>query len=297
MIFLTQTDTAEGKAKLRALRPRRFNCLVFNISDDNIHDEQGDLREVNDAIRMKVERDVLPEMKRLVREHDVVLITSDHGFVQLLKHKELVVPVRNEAYPEVRRRYATDRQDLDGVVIPFSDKPRVESTTCAVGRSWFNRQTARGVGSYTRYDHGGISLSEIVVPGVVLHRATALEEVNLGIIAPNRLEAMEDTLCRVEVRVLNRGTSLATVRFAIAHEAPKVVDISKGGEAAYAVDLAATLDLRYVTITVEAKGPDGKFAPVQGGTRQIPMTVTPRQDKVEFGSALGVFDDLDDDLG
>src|SRR5438105_9114748 len=105
--------------------------------------------------------------------------------------------------PEVRRRYATDREDLDGVVLPFSDKPRVESTTCAVGRSWFNRQTARGVGSYTRYDHGGISL-------------------------------------------------------------------------------------------VEAKGADGTFAPVQGGTRQLPITVTPRHDKVEFGSALDVFDDLND---
>ena len=55
--------------------PLQGCCLVFNISDDNIHDEQGDLREVNGAIRMKVERDVLPEMKRLVREHDVVLIT------------------------------------------------------------------------------------------------------------------------------------------------------------------------------------------------------------------------------
>jgi hypothetical protein len=285
---------AEGKAKLRALQPRRFNCLVFNISDDNIHDEQGDLREVNDAIRMKVERDVLPEMKRLVREHDVVLITSDHGFVQLLKQKELVVPVRNEAYPEVRRRYATDREDLDGVVLPFSDKLRVKSTTCAVGRSWFNRQTARGVGSYTRYDHGGISLSEIVVPGVVLHRATTLEKVRLDIAAPSRLEAVEDMLCRVEVHVVNRGTSLATVRFAIAHEAPKIVDISRGGEASYAVDLATTLELRYVTLIVEAKGADGAFAPVEGGTRQIPIAVTPRQDKVEFGSALDVFDDLDD---
>ena len=105
---------------------------------------------------------------------------------------------------------------------------------------------------------------------------------------------MEDTLCRVEVRVVNRGTSLATVRFAIAHEAPKIVDISKGGEASYAVDLATTLELRYVTLIVEAKGSDGTFAPVQGGTRQIPITVTPRQDKVEFGSALDVFDDLDD---
>jgi hypothetical protein len=45
---------------------------------------------------------------------------------------------------------------------------------------------------------------------------------------------------------------------------------------------------------VEAKGADGVFALVQGGTRQIPITVIPRQDKVEFGSALDVFDDLDD---
>ena len=101
---------------------------------------------------------------------------------------------------------------------------------------------------------------------VVLHRATVLEEVHLDIVAPDHLEAVEDTLCHVEVRVVNRGTSLATVRFAIAHEAPKIVDISKGGEASYAVALAMTLELRYVTLIVEAKGSDGTFAPVQGGT-------------------------------
>jgi len=28
--------------------------------------------------------------------------------------------------------------------------------------------------------------------------------------------------------------------------------------------------------------------------RQSPITVTPQQDKVEFGNALDVFDDLDD---
>src|SRR5262249_55452207 len=100
--------------------------------------------------------------------------------------------------------------------------------------------------------------------------------------------------CRVEVRVLNRGTSLATVRLAIAHERPKVVDVNKGGEASYIVEVAATLELRYITLTVEAKGPDGKFAPVRGGTRQIPIIVTPRQDKVEFGKALDAFDGLDD---
>jgi hypothetical protein len=82
-VFVDHADTDEGKEKLRALKVRRFNCLVFNISDDNLHSERGDLREINDKIRQKVERDVLPEMKRLVGPDDVVIITSDHGFVEL----------------------------------------------------------------------------------------------------------------------------------------------------------------------------------------------------------------------
>ena len=136
----------------------------------------------------------------------------------------------------------------------------------------------------------GSRCRKLLCQGIVLHRATVLEEVRL-IVAPDHLEAVEDTLCHVEVRVVNRGMSLATVRFAIAHEAPKIVDISKG-EASYAVALAMTLELR-MSLIVEAKGSDGTFAPVQGGTSD-PITVTPRQDKVAFGSALDVFDDLDD---
>jgi hypothetical protein len=297
LVFVTQTDTATGKSKLRGLKPRRFNCLVFNISDDNIHDEQGDLREVNDAIRMKVERDVLPEMKRLVTQDDIIVISSDHGFIQLRNDKGTVVPVYNDTYPEVRRRYATNREDMDGVLIPISDKPGAKSTTCAVGRSWFNRQTKKGAGSsYTRYDHGGVSLSEIVVPGVVLHRTAELEEIRLEIRVPDRLEVAEDAMLRVEVGVLNLGKSLATVRIAVAHEPPKVVDVGKGKEASHIVEFAATLDLKYVTITVETKEPEGKFYPVKGGTRQIPVTVISRRDKVEFGGALDAFDRLDDDM-
>jgi hypothetical protein len=296
VVFVTQTDTAEGKAKLRELQPRRCNLLIFNISDDNIHDEQGDLREVNDAIRMKVQRDVLPEMKRLVAQRDIVIITSDHGFIQLLKEKGIVVPVRNDTHPEVRRRYATDREDLDGVVIPLSDKHGVQSTTCAVGRSWFNRQTHRGVGSYTRYDHGGISLSEIVVPGVVLHRTKEVEEVSLQLQVPDSIEVVEDAVFRVDISVLNRGPSLTTVRIVIAHEPPMVFEVSKGKKVSLSAELVAMLDLRHVDVTVEAKRPDGTFAPVRGSMRQIPVVVTPRLDKVEFGRALDAFDALDTDL-
>jgi hypothetical protein len=40
------------REKLRRLKARRFNCLVFNISDDNSNNEK-ETREINDKIRHK----------------------------------------------------------------------------------------------------------------------------------------------------------------------------------------------------------------------------------------------------
>jgi len=45
-IFIDHADTDVGLEKLRRLKARRFNCLIFNISDDNLHNEKGDLREM-----------------------------------------------------------------------------------------------------------------------------------------------------------------------------------------------------------------------------------------------------------
>ena len=290
--FVTQTDTAEGTKKLRKHQPRRYNFLVFNISDDNIHDEQGDLREVNNAIRQKVELDVLPEMKRIVEEGDIVIISSDHGFIQLDRYQEMHVKAYKENPPEVRRRYAIDREELEGVVVPFTEKRDSKTTTCVVGRAWYNRNPGRG---YTRYDHGGISLSEMIVPGVVLHRATEPEIMLLEISAPSRLKAEEDQRFKVEIRVLNKGNSLASVRITIGELPPTVLDVSRGKEVLHEGEIEANITLKHISVTVEARRPDGSYAVVQGGTRQIPVTVSARKDKVEFGNALEAFDDLDED--
>src|SRR5207249_1547014 len=89
-------------------------------------------------------------MKRLVGPGDLVVITSDHGFVQLRRDRERITAVRNEAQPEVRRRYAHNREDLDGVLLPLSDQ-QSGTVTCAVGRSWFNRRTSRGRATAARW--------------------------------------------------------------------------------------------------------------------------------------------------
>jgi len=291
VVFITQTDTAPGKAKFRNVQPRRFNFLVFNISDDNIHDEQGDLREVNDAIQMKVKNDVLPEMKRMVESGDMVVITSDHGFVQLRRDGEIPVSVLDPDRPEVRRRYATDREELDGVTFEGSDKRGVNSTTCAIGRTWFSRDTSQGR-NYTRYDHGGISLSEIVVPGAILHKSTEPESVKIEIVTPDRLEANEDERFSVEVTVSNKGASLTTVRVTIASKALKAFDIAKNESKTLSVEMEADLKLTFINVIVEYRGANGRYAAVPGGTRQISVKTHPRPDKVEFSDALDIFDDL-----
>jgi len=286
LLFLTHSDTSEAKDKFRSEKPRRFNCLVFNISDDNIHDAQGDLREINDAIRAKVERDVLPEMRRLVEANDVVVVTSDHGFVALRRDQALPAPV----HPNVRRRYALAHEELAGATVPFSDQRDVASTTCAVGRSWYSNERTR----YDRYSHGGVSFAEIVVPGVVLRRVTATETARIEVVAPDVLDAREDDTIDVAVTVRNRGARSATIRVTTAGAPAQQRDLAKGKEIAFSAQLKATLALRLVDVRVESRDSDGAFRPVPGGVRQIPVRVTARKDKVEFGKALEAFDDLDD---
>lgn len=287
-VFVDHADTDEGKEKLRALKVRRFNCLVFNISDDNLHSERGDLREINDKIRQKVERDVLPEMKRLVGPDDVVVITSDHGFVELDDQQGISMSEGDEGNA-VFYRYLYELEHPAGIVVPYSGKKGVGNTTVIIGRSWFNRDKGR----YTRYAHGGVSLPEMVVPGVVLHKLEAPEEIRLVISTPERLRVQEDEEFAVPVTVKNNGAALATIRVTIDAGPAKMADLSRNTERRFTETLKAELGRKLVAVVVEIKGPDGRYAVVQGGTRQIPLSVKERADKVEFSKALDVFRDLE----
>jgi hypothetical protein len=286
-IFIDHADTDAGKEKLRKLKVRQFNCLVFNISDDNLHIERGDLREINDKIRHKVERDILPEMKRLVGPDDIVVITSDHGFVELADQDSITIHA-DEAENCVFYRYLCDLEHPAGIVVPYSGKKGIANVTAMVGRAWFTREKGR----YTRYAHGGGSLSEMVVPGVVLHKLAAPEEIRLAISTPERLRILEDETAEVLVTIKNTGTSLVTVRVAIGKAAGQSADLGRGVERTFNETMQAELGLKFIPVLIEAKGTDGRYAVVKGGNRQIPITVQERTDKVEFSKALNVFDEL-----
>jgi hypothetical protein len=286
-VFVDHADTDTGKEKLRKLKVRQYNCLVFNISDDNLHIERGDLREINDKIRQKVERDVLPEMKRLVGPDDIIVITSDHGFVELADPQRISIN-EHEAESRVFYRYLYDLEHPAGVVVPYSGKKGLDRVTALIGRAWFSREKGR----YTRYAHGGVSLPEMVVPGVVLHKLVAPEEIRLAISSPERLRGREDEEIEIPVTIKNNGPSLVTLRVTIGQTSGKSTELGRGAERTFTELMKAEMSLRFVPVTIEVKGLDGRYAVVKGGNRQIPVTVKERTDKVEFSKALDVFNDL-----
>jgi PglZ domain len=287
-IFIDHADTDVGLEKLRRLKARRFNCLVFNISDDNLHNEKGDLREINDKIRHKVERDVLPEMKRLVAGGDVVVVTSDHGFVELEDQRGIPID-SGQAETQVFYRYLYDIEHPAGIIVPYSGKKGESSVTVLVGRAWFTREKGR----YTRYAHGGASLPEIVVPGVVLRKLEAPEAIRLVITAPERLRIQEDDDVDVQVSIRNGGTGRVAIRVTMGQAPAQTAELTRGAERSFTERLRGDLGLKFIVLIVEARGTDGRYAVVKGGSRQIPITVRERTDKVEFSRALDAFSNIE----
>ena len=158
-----------------------------------------------------------------------------------------------------------------------------------IGRAWFTREKGR----YTRYAHGGVSLPEMVVPGVVLRKFEAPEEIRLVITAPDRLRVQEDDDLEVPVTIRNGGIGRVTIRVTIGPCPWKTAELGRGAERSFSERLRAEIGLKFIAILIEAKGADGRYAVVKGGSRQIPITVKERTDKVEFSKALDAFSDIE----
>jgi hypothetical protein len=132
----------------------------------------------------------------------------------------------------------------------------------------------------------------MVVAGVVLHKLVAPEDLRLAISAPERLRGLEDEEVEVPMTIRNAGTSLVAVRVTIGQATAKMAELGRGAERTFTERLKVELDLKFVPVLIEARGTDGRYAVIKGGSRQLPLTVQKRTDKVEFSKALDVFDAL-----
>ncbi len=286
IVFIDHADTEEGKRELRKLKPRRYNCLVFNISDDDIHTEKGDLREINDKIRNKIRRDVIDHIRRLTKPDDYILLLSDHGFIEHQRARS-IRPSKIIEDTQIMYRYINDAEEANGISVPYSGKRNVGKVTCIIGRSWYSRSKR---GRYARFSHGGVSLHELLVPGVVLEKIQQIDEMRIEFKVPAVLEAIEDQRIEVPVSVENHSQKRIYIVLCIEDKVVAKKEIGPGEEFKHKETLMARLDKKTIPISLRTSLSDGKPVTIKGSKRNIQIKVQKRKDKVEFSTGLDRLD-------
>lgn len=217
--LVTDADTTNARAAMtfQDKNAKPLNILIYPISDE-CHDYRGDLAAFNLKIRQDILGDrntgirgILDDLLRRVKQGDIILATSDHGFVELAPDMSITVPDQETESHQVavkdtvHYRYAkhfTPTQLPATVKVDVANEPH----SLCVGRTWLKRE---GVGIVSRYSHGGVSFSELVVPAVRLERVTekrtCVELSNL----PSVIAVDEDQEVEVTFTVRNQGNASA----------------------------------------------------------------------------------------
>lgn len=192
-----------------------WNVLIFNISDDGLHQERGDLVALNEGIETKL-KSIMLTLSGLVDPDDAVVVSSDHGFVEL-ENDNNGIPIQEadrlsrqaagDADP-VRYRYIVGTDHPAGLAVEHRGL-RDSPFTVAVGRRWFRRADS-GYRAPDRYAHGGLSLAEMVVPGVSLRRIVA-KRIELDITEPSvqAVTVQEGESLPLSMVIENRGNQPA----------------------------------------------------------------------------------------
>jgi hypothetical protein len=189
-----------------------WNVLIFNISDDGLHQERGDLVALNAKIKTQLD-DVMQTLGGLVGSEDTLVVSSDHGFVELdndnngitiQEDERLSRQAAGDADP-VRYRYIVGVSHPQGITAQY----RESTYTVAVGQHWFRRVDSRNRAP-DRYAHGGLSLAEMVVPGVSLHRIVE-KRVELEVVEPSvrAITVQEGEPVPLSILVESRGNQPA----------------------------------------------------------------------------------------
>jgi len=317
--FVTEADTAKARMTMgfADTHAKEINLLIYPISDD-CHDFRGDLAQFNNKIRIEVlgdkvqgVRGILDDLLRRVRPGDTVLATSDHGFAELLAGDSVVV---TEA--EVRTAGGTPQDDVRFRYVRgfrpanASDPVRVPGIPndffVTVGRTWFRREGSKNV---PRYEHGGLSLSEVVIPAAVLRRVTEKEARAEFVEIPSApLVVDEDAQAEFSCAVENVGNVPVEIDLRAESnlgEEPlsyrgrllprskygaKVVITGNYGETvAHAPDPTATLTA--VTLRLRHTDTTGSWRDALDGIITVGVKVKPRKTRLTT-DALKEFDDI-----
>ena len=268
--LLTDAETTKARGIVgfndKAARP--LNILIYPISD-TCHDYHGDLASFNNKIRREILGDptagirgILDDLLKRIMPGDIVLATSDHGFVELPSNAAVVVgQAEAESHgaklPDaVFYRYTKSFQpgQMNSVAIMAGS----EQHYLCVGRGWLRRE---GVGTSVRYSHGGLSLSEVLVPAFRLERVTekvaAVELTGL----PVAIAVEEDHAAEVTFGVRNKGNMDAEFEVSVRTNLGEEV-LKQSGR----LSPASTRSLKFQVL--------GKYRPCESGEVDPASTLT-----------------------
>jgi hypothetical protein len=306
------TNKARTKSNYKESQPRPFNVLIYPISDE-CHEYRGDLAAFNDKIRLEIVgnkdtgvRGILDDLLRRVKPGDIVLATSDHGFIELPPASAVVVGQSGttELSDSIFYRYAMGHAPSalkDSVSVEVAG----ERHALCVGRTWLKRE---GTAQMARYSHGGVSLAEMVVPAARLMRVTekviAIELRDF----PQTITVDEDSSAEVAFALKNSGNVDAVFELSARDSLDREL-LKESGQLAPAggralklsvlgtyrtrpdgeVDAKATL--LAITIRLRYKDQSGQWRDARDGIGNIPVKVHPKKTKLGT-DALSGFDDV-----
>jgi len=311
--FVTDAETTAALMRVgfKDKDVRDVNVLIYSVSDD-CHDFNGDLAAFNHRIRAAIigdkaqgVRGILDDIQVRVRPEDTLLLTSDHGFIELLRTQALPVAVVNsDDAGKIQPRYIGGQEKK--VADPsLSVTAGAEVFQLPVGSVWFKRE---GMRASPRYGHGGCSMAEMVIPGALLRRLAgkiarpALESV------PTQIVVEEDAVADVSLVVRNAGNVDLSLSVKLHDNLGEAVALQETTLAVgQKLTIAGQLTGRYretaareidpkgtvtsVGVRVHYTDVDGMRREFEEGMVVIPVRVKPKPTRLE-ADALKSFDDM-----
>ena len=155
--FVAEADTTKARATLNFTDKDAtlLNVLIYPVSDDACHDFGGDLASFNNRIRGELlgsksdgVRGILDDVLKRIAPQDTVLLSSDHGFVELLRDDSVQVskaeadsagvPLESGVHWRYIEGFAPAHM-TEAIGIPVGSK----MVWVAPGRRWFSREGAK----------------------------------------------------------------------------------------------------------------------------------------------------------
>lgn len=281
--IVVRSETIEGQLRLGLNNSdaKKYNILIYNVSDDWIHNWRDDLSSLNDFIQDTLIKSIIPDITSRISPEDIVFLSSDHGFVELERSDQIKIN-QIDKYA-VRYRYLKTSMPIAGRSVSYGDTDHTYQV--AVGREWFNRPDSNNM---ERFTHGGVSLDEMVVPGALLNplhkRVYKLEILNF----PTQIESDEDQEITLSLSVRNSGTLRSSIllQWHIDASPTKTLQGEVAPKDAISFTVRELAKLGQKLLIVELFDHEGTRHVIQ----RIPLKVSARRDKVEFSDPLAGLD-------